>query len=94
MKASIIAKVPPTFEAVMTQTIFFATTTDAATPFLEGELVEESDGRALVQPTGDAPSLWLPRDAVFFKSPSAGEPPCPAAVRPPYPRAHRRPPIP
>jgi hypothetical protein len=56
--------------------------------------VEESDGRALVQPTGGAPSLWLPRDAVFFKSPSAGEPPCPAAVRPPYPRAHRRPPIP
>ena len=78
----------------MTQTIFFATTTDAATPFLEGELVEESDGRVLVQPTGGAPSLWLPRDAVFFKSPSAGEPPCPAAVRPPYPRAHRRPPIP
>lgn len=66
-----------------------------AQPFVPGVLLQEENERCLVQSAGGSPQ-WLPRDAVFFRSPTAAgtgtdhAPSCrPRAHRPPAPHALR-----
>ena len=51
--------------------VYFASA-EAATPFLEGVLVEEAaDERCLVRPSSGTEPFWLPKSSVFLKSPAA-----------------------
>ena len=50
---------------------FFAA--EGEEPFLAGTIeAEGEDGRCLVQPHSGGSPIWMPRDAVFNKSPSDG----------------------